>query len=62
MKKIKLPKWLYTIFCVRRSYSFDDMKWAFEQGIHEGKLRQLYGGKEDEFSESELEYYLQHKH
>ena len=49
------------LYFVRRSYSLDDMKWAFEQGIHEGTLRQLYGGREDEFSESELEYYLQHK-
>lgn len=32
-----------------------------KEGIHEGTLRQLYGGREDKFSENELEYYLQHK-
>jgi hypothetical protein len=42
---------------VRRSYSLDDMMWAFEQGIHEGKLREVYKNAYN-FSESELEYYL----
>jgi hypothetical protein len=46
------------IYAVRRSYSLDDMKWAFEQGIHEGKLREHYEKNADDFSKSELEYYL----
>jgi hypothetical protein len=43
---------------VRRSYSYNDMIWAFEQGIHEGKLREHYKNKPTEFSVSELEYYV----
>jgi hypothetical protein len=45
-------------YFVRRSYSLDDMKWAFEQGIHEGKLREHYKNNVDGFSKSEIEYYL----
>jgi hypothetical protein len=46
------------IYAVRRSYSLDDMKWAFEQGIHEGKLREHYKNNVDDFSKSGLDYYL----
>ncbi len=46
------------LYFVRRSYSLDDMKWAFEQGVHEGKLREYYKNKPDDFSKSEIEYYL----
>jgi hypothetical protein len=46
------------LYFVRRSYSYDDMKYAFEQGIHEGKLREHYKKNSDNFSESDLDYYL----
>jgi len=42
----------------KNRYTYDDMKWAFSQGIHEGKLREHYNNKPDKFSESELEYYI----
>jgi hypothetical protein len=45
-------------YFVRCNYSLDDMKWAFEQGIHEGKLREHYKNNGDDFNKSELEYYL----
>lgn len=55
-----LIKWMKALrlYFVRRSYSYDDMIWAFEQGIHEGKLREHYKNKPTEFSESELDYYV----
>ena len=46
------------LYFVRRSYSYDDMKWAFEKGMHEGRLRERYKNKHTEFSESELDYYV----
>lgn len=45
----------------RGGYSLDDMKWAFEKGIHEGKLREHYKNNSDSFSKSELEYYFKYK-
>lgn len=45
------PKILY--------YTSDDIQWAFEQGIHEGKLREYYKNKPNEFIESDLNYYIE---
>jgi hypothetical protein len=42
------------LYFVRRSYSLDDMKWAFEQGMHEGKLREYYKNDVDSFSISKI--------
>ena len=62
MKKItkkltRFKQWILSI--VRRSYSFEDMERAYEEGIHEGTLRQMYKDRNsDEFIHSDLDYYL----
>ena len=51
---------LLNLFSVRRSYSFEDMERAYEEGIHEGTLRQMYKEKnKDNFIQSDLKYYME---
>lgn len=42
-----------------REFTKSDVEFAFDKGIHEGKLREHYKDKPNTFSESGLEYYMQ---
>ncbi|MGK0446559.1 MAG: putative SAM-dependent methyltransferase [Polaribacter sp.] len=44
---------------VKNSYSFENMKSAYEEGIYEGALREKHRNKNnDGFIHSDLEYYM----
>ena len=44
---------------VRRSYSFENMENAYEEGIYEGTLRQMHKDKNsDKFIHSDLKHYM----
>ena len=58
MKIRKNKNWFLRLFS--RGYSFEEMVWAFDQGIHEGRLRQNYG-KSNDFIQSQLEFYIKNK-
>ena len=50
---------LLGLFSVRRSYSFEDMERAYEEGVYEGTLRQMNKEKNsDKFIHSDLKYYM----
>ena len=56
-KLAQLKQWILSI--VRRSYSFEEMERAYEDGIYEGTLRQMYKEKNKEgFIQSDLKYYM----
>lgn len=42
----------------KKEYTILDMEWAFSQGVHEGKSREYYKNNENQFSQSDLQYYL----
>lgn len=50
-------QWILSI--VRRSYSFDEMTQAYEEGVYEGTLREMDKEKGGgNFMESDLKYYM----
>jgi hypothetical protein len=55
----QFKQWILSI--VRRSYSFEDMERAYEEGIYEGTLRQIHKEKgSDKFIHSDLKYYMKY--
>jgi len=57
-KLAQFKQWILSI--VRRSYSFEDMQRAYEEGIYEGTLRQINKDKDsDKFIHSDLKYYME---
>jgi len=57
-KLAQFKQWILSI--VRRSYSFDEMEQAYEEGIYEGALRQIHKDKNsNKFTHSDLKYYME---
>ena len=56
-KLAEFKQWILSI--VRRSYSFENMENAYEEGIYEGTLRHMHKDKNsDKFIHGDLKYYM----